>query len=200
MSQLYALSDDILSPDDIVLKDAEEILKSGIKIYQYRSKKYVKNEKVASELLAMCDKFGAKFVINDDIEFAKKIGAKCVHIGKDDASLKQARDLLGKDAFIGVSCYDDIELAIKAQENGADYVAFGAVFTSLTKPDTTMVSLETLKRAKEILNIPICAIGGINSSNINQISRLNIDYIAVVNAIYKPNSITQNIQNLISKM
>ncbi|QCD44572.1 thiamine phosphate synthase [Campylobacter mucosalis] len=196
MSEIYALSDDILSPDELILSHAEQILKSGIKLYQYRNKKAVKNEQIARELLSMCENFGAKFIINDDADFAYKIGAKCLHIGKGDSSLSYARRLLGDDAFIGVSCYDSLDLAIRAEQNGANYVAFGAVFPSLTKPNTTRVGLETLKKAKEILKIPVCAIGGIDTSNISQILALNIDYIAIVRAIYEPKSISENLLNL----
>ncbi|CAD7286309.1 thiamine phosphate synthase [Campylobacter suis] len=196
MSEIYALSDDILSPDEFIINHAREILKSGIKLYQYRCKKENKNEKIALELLSLCQEFGAKFIINDDVEFAKKIGANSVHIGKDDDSLIKAREILGKDAFIGVSCYDDLDLALKAEQNGASYVAFGAVFPSLTKPNTTSVSLETIKKAKQILKIPVCVIGGINASNIAQLIELKVDYIAIVRAIYEPNTITKNIENL----
>lgn len=159
MSEIYALSDDVLSPNDLIIAHAHEILKNGIKYYQYRCKTE-KNEQIAREILKLCNKFNAKFIVNDDIEFALKVGAKCVHIGKDDADLKYARSVLGNDAFIGVSCYNDLDLAIKMQENTADYVAFGAVYQSQTKPNTTKVSFETIKQAKEILKIPVCVIGG----------------------------------------
>lgn len=195
MSEIYALSDDVLSPNDLIIAHAHEILKNGIKYYQYRCKTE-KNEQIAREILKLCNKFNAKFIVNDDIEFALKVGAKCVHIGKDDADLKYARSVLGNDAFIGVSCYNDLDLAIKMQENTADYVAFGAVYPSQTKPNTTKVSFETIKQAKEILKIPVCVIGGINTQNIAQVASLGVDMIAIVNAIYKPESITKNILNL----
>lgn len=200
MSEIYALSDDALSPDDVILDHAEQILKSGVKFYQYRTKKHPKNEKIARELLSLCKNFQATFIVNDDVGFAKRIGTNAVHIGKDDGSLAYAREILGKNALIGVSCYDDISLAIKAQEQGADYVAFGAVFPSKTKLDTVQVGLETLKKAKQILSIPVCAIGGINSSNIAEISKLQIDYIAVVRALYEPFDIACNIKNLQSNI
>ncbi|MGG7072735.1 thiamine phosphate synthase [Campylobacter sp. 9BO] len=196
MSEIYALSDDILSPDELIINHAREILKSGVKLYQYRCKKENKNVKIAQELLSLCQKFGAKFIINDDVEFAKKIGTNAVHIGKDDDSLIKAHEILGKDAFVGVSCYNDLDLALKAEQNGASYAAFGAVFPSLTKPNTTSVSLEMIKKAKQILKIPVCVIGGINASNIAQLIELQVDYIAIVRAIYEPNTITKNIENL----
>ncbi|MBE2984758.1 thiamine phosphate synthase [Campylobacter sp. RM6883] len=196
MSEIYALSDDVLTPDETIVAQVDEILRFGVKYFQFRSKKAVKNQAVAREILSLCQKYNAKFIVNDDIYFAKSIGANAVHLGKDDADINKAREILGKDTFIGVSCYNDVNLAIKAQEDGASYVAFGSVFSSQTKPNAPRVSLETLKKAKEILNIPICAIGGINASNIDQIYDLDIDLIAVVTAIYRPNSITKNLKAL----
>ena len=196
MSQIYAISDDTLTPDATIISQATEILRNGVKFFQYRSKKPVKNEKIARKLLALCDDFEAKFIVNDDVKFAASIGAKCVHVGVDDMDISSAREILGDDAFIGVSCYNDLNLALKAQQNGASYVAFGSVFKSQTKPDAVICPLETIKQAKEILNIPICAIGGINASNIAQISALKIDLIAVINAIYHPKSISENLAQL----
>ncbi|WP_172200159.1 thiamine phosphate synthase [Campylobacter sp. RM16188] len=196
MAEIYAISDDILTPDDTILEQTREILECGIKHFQYRSKKAVKDENLVRKLLMLCDDFGAKFIINDDVAFAKKIGAKCVHIGKDDGDIKAVREILGKDAFIGVSCYNDVNLALKAQDAGASYVAFGSVFASLTKPTAARCSLETIMQAKEILDIPICAIGGINAQNIDRILALEIDLIAIISALYKPESISENYRNL----
>lgn len=195
MNRLYALSDDTLTPPDTLLASTQEILSCGVSIFQYRCKEQ-KDESLARELLYLCKRFGAKFVINDDLEFAVKIGANALHIGKDDATLAQARSELGKDAFIGVSCYNDLNLAINAEQNGASYVAFGAMFASPTKPNATSCDINILNQAKQILKIPVCAIGGINVANICQIAKTGVDYIAVVNALYKPHSIKQNIANL----
>ncbi|QKG28914.1 thiamine phosphate synthase [Campylobacter sp. RM16187] len=196
MSKIYAISDDILTPDETILKQAREILECGIKYFQYRSKKAYKNENLARELLSLCNDFKAKFIVNDDVAFAKQIGAKCVHIGKDDGDIKAVREILGKDVFIGVSCYNDINLAIKAQDEGASYVAFGSVFSSPTKPAAIRCSFETILQAKEILAIPICVIGGINAQNIDQILSLEVDLIAVISALYRPESISENYKNL----
>ena len=140
--------------------------------------------------------YGARFIVNDDVKFAAKIGANAVHIGKDDGGVKAARKILGGDAFIGVSCYDDLNLALKAQDDGASYAAFGALFASPTKPHAPLCKFETIMRAKEILRIPVCAIGGINAANIAQIAALNPDYIAVISALYRPASIKENLRNL----
>ena len=196
MAEIYAISDDILMPENLALEYAREILECGVKFFQFRSKKAVKNEKLASEILNLCEKFGAKFIVNDDVKFAKKIGAKAVHLGKEDEGIKEAFEILGEDAYVGVSCYNDISLAINAAKNGASYVAFGSVFTSLTKPNAPKCGLEVVKEAKQILNLPICVIGGINETNIGSLSHAKPDLIAIISAIYKDGNIKENIKNL----
>ena len=196
MAEIYAISDDILMPENLALKYTREILECGVKFFQFRSKKAVKNEKLASEILNLCEKFGAKFIVNDDVKFAKKIGAKAVHLGKDDENIKEAFEILGKDAYVGVSCYNHISLAINAAKNGASYVAFGSVFTSPTKPNAPKCDLEVAREAKQILNLPVCVIGGINETNIGSLSHAKPDLIAVISAIYKDGNIKENIKNL----
>lgn len=196
MAEIYAISDDILMPENLALEYTREILECGVKFFQFRSKKAVKNEKLASEILNLCEKFGAKFIVNDDVKFAKKIGAKAVHLGKDDEGIKEAFEILGKDAYVGVSCYNDINLAINAAKNGASYAAFGSVFTSPTKPNALKCDLEVVKEAKQILNLPVCVIGGINETNIGSLSHVKPDLIAVISAIYKDGNIKENIKNL----
>ena len=196
MAEIYAISDDILMPENLALEYTREILECGVKFFQFRSKKAVKNERLASEILNLCEKFGTKFIVNDDVKFAKKIGANAVHLGKDDEGIKEAFEILGKDAYVGVSCYNDISLAINAAKNGASYVAFGSVFTSLTKPNAPKCELEVVKEAKQILNLPVCVIGGINETNIGSLSHTKPDLIAVISAIYKDGNIKENIKNL----
>ena len=196
MAEIYAISDDILMPENLALDYTREILECGVKFFQFRSKKAVKNENLASEILNLCEKFGAKFIVNDDVKFAKKIGAKAVHLGKDDENIKEAFEILGKDAYVGVSCYNDINLAINAAKNGASYVAFGSVFTSPTKPNAPKCGLEVVKEAKQILNLPVCVIGGINETNIGSLPHVKPDLIAVISAIYKDGNIKENIKNL----
>ena len=196
MAEIYAISDDILMPENLALEYVREILECGVKFFQFRSKKAVKNEKLASEILNLCEKFGTKFIVNDDVKFAKKIGAKAVHLGKDDENIKETFEILGKNAYVGVSCYNDINLAINAAKNGASYVAFGSVFTSPTKPNAPKCGLEIVKEAKQILNLPVCVIGGINETNIGSLSHAKPDLIAVISAIYEDGNIKENIKNL----
>ena len=196
MAEIYAISDDLLMPENLALEYTREILECGVKFFQFRSKKAAKNERLASEILNLCEKFGTKFIVNDDVKFAKKIGAKAVHLGKDDENIKEAFEILGKNAYVGVSCYNDINLAINAAKNGASYVAFGSIFTSSTKPNAPKCGLEVVKEAKQILNLPVCVIGGINETNIGSLSHAKPDLIAVISAIYKDGNIKENIKNL----
>ena len=196
MAEIYAISDDLLKPENLALRYTREILECGVKFFQFRSKKAVKNERLASEILNLCEKFGTKFIINDDVKFAKKIGANAVHLGEEDEDIKEAFEILGKDAYVGVSCYNDINLAINAAKNGASYVAFGSVFASPTKPNAPRCDLEVVRQAKQILNLPVCVIGGINERNISSLSYANPDLIAIISAIYKDGNIKENIKNL----
>ena len=196
MAKIYAITDDVLTPENSVVEQTRELLECGVKFLQYRTKLEPKNECVAAALKELCERHGARFIINDDVKFAAKIGANAVHIGKDDGGVRAARKILGDDAFIGVSCYDDLNLALKAQDEGASYAAFGALFASPTKPHAPLCKFETIRRAKEILRIPVCVIGGINATNIAQIAALNPDYIAAISALYRPASIKENLRNL----
>ena len=196
MAKIYAITDDVLTPEKSILEQTRELLECGVKLLQYRTKLEPKNERVAVALKELCERYGARFIVNDEVKFAAEIGANAVHIGKDDGGVKAARKILGDDAFIGVSCYDDLNLALKAQDEGASYAAFGALFASPTKPNAPLCKFETIVRAKEILCIPVCVIGGINAANIAQIAALNPDYIAIISALYHPASIKENLQNL----
>lgn len=108
MSEIYALSDDFFTPEDVIVKSIHEILDNGVKFVQFRSKKKEKNEKIISELIRLCDDYHAYLIINDDALLARKLGAHGVHIGKDDGSIIKAREILGENKIIGVSCYDDL--------------------------------------------------------------------------------------------
>ena len=196
MSQIYALTDDKLTPNSTIFSQVREILDSGVKFVQYRSKSPLQDEKLISSLISLCEDFSANLIINDDANLAKKLGAHGVHIGKDDGEISQIRKFLGHDKIIGVTCYSDLERAKFAQNNGATYVGFGAMRVSKTKPNAPLCSAEVILKAKEILQIPLCVIGGINASNLAEILELKPDFIALVEAIYKPNSISQNISNL----
>lgn len=137
----------------------------------------------ASELKALCEEFGAPFIVNDDLPLAVAVGAAGVHLGREDAPLPEARARLGPDALIGVSCYDSLERGRAAAAQGADYLAFGSVFPSATKPEAVHCPLAMLTRART-LGVPVVAIGGITSDNGRAVIEAGADALAVITAVF----------------
>jgi thiamine-phosphate pyrophosphorylase len=126
---------------------------------------------------------GGVYIVNDDPLLAKAVGADGVHIGADDASLEAARELLGPERLIGVSCYDDFARAEQAVARGADYVAFGSFFASPTKPHARRADLSLLSRART-LGVPVVAIGGITAQNARMLVDAGADAVAVISDVF----------------
>ncbi len=173
------------------LDKAEQALLGGAKLIQYRdkSKHAEKRLRQAKALKQLCLQNHALLIINDDIELANLVQAHGVHLGKEDASIVQARQLLGAQSIIGISCYDQLDLALEAEKAGADYVAFGAFFASPTKPQAGTASLELLKSAKRQLHIPICGIGGITTKNAATLIAEGADMTAVISDLFASDDI-----------
>ncbi len=185
---LYAITDEHLISEQDFDRKVEQALQGGAKIIQYRDKSNntKKRQQQAHSLRQLCGKYNALCIINDDIQLAKTVNADGVHLGNNDDSLFSARETLGEDSIIGVSCYNDLSLAISAEKNGANYVAFGAIFPSSTKPNAPVAGLEIIAQAKEQLSLPICTIGGINHKNIQQVIQHGADMVAVISDIFAP--------------
>lgn len=193
---LYAITDELLTPPKTIVTQVEEALKGRIDILQYRNKTDSDEEveTICRDLLSLCRAYNVPFVIDDRPFLAQKIGADGLHIGKDDMPLAEAKAIFNK-GFIGVSCYGSVTKALEVQTDGGDYVAFGSFYPSPTKPHSGIVSMSVLERAKEALSIPICAIGGINVTNIHDIAVYKPDMISVISAVFDGN-ITRNITQL----
>lgn len=182
---LYAITDINLTPYDYIERSVAEAIKGGAKIIQLRDKDTSDEElyQVAKKIKKICRQNKAKFLLNDRVVLAKAINADGVHIGKDDTSFEVARDILGDKKIIGVSCYDDINLAKDAIKKGADYVAFGAFFHSSTKPNAKTANVDILKQGRK-LGVPVCAIGGINDENAFELVKNGADMLAVISALW----------------
>ena len=193
---LYAITDEQLTPDATVVNQVKEALDAGVKIMQYRNKTAEDGEVEALclELQELCTKNQATFIIDDRPELAQRIHADGIHIGKNDMSYKEARKIFSK-GIIGVSCYGSIRLAKEAQDEGADYVAFGSFFPSPTKPQSGIVSMSLIQKAKNALDVPVCVIGGISSNNIHEVAVHKPDMISVVSAIFS-GDIKRNVTHL----
>lgn len=184
LNGLYAITDG--SKGRVLFSKTEAALRGGARILQYRDKTTdtARRQQEAQQLLALCKQYDALFIVNDDVELAQQAGAHGVHVGKDDAALSAARTALGDDAIIGVSCYNRLELAQTAQDNGADYVAFGSMFASPTKPNAPRASLALLQEAQQTLHVPICTIGGITLDNAPQLIHNGAAMIAVISELF----------------
>ncbi|SFG93772.1 thiamine phosphate synthase [Neptunomonas qingdaonensis] len=191
---LYAITDNILMPDDqTLLSQVHAAILGGARVIQYRDKTSdtEKRYRQACLLNELCRKHQRTFLINDDVQLAQQCDAHGVHIGQKDSPLEEARQALGSSAIIGVTCHDQLSLATKAALACADYVAFGAFYPSKTKPDAKPAPLSLLTEAKSILSCPIVAIGGITVDNAPQTITAGADMIAVVHSLFAAESITQ---------
>ena len=197
---LYAITDELLTPYNLILDKVKEALSGGARIIQLRDKTHKDEEliSISLKLKDICEEFNCLFIVNDRVNLAKRVGAHGVHIGKDDISLKEARKELGNKAIIGVSCYNRLELATKYEKMGADYVAFGSFFPSPTKPDAVKAEMDLLKKAKRRLNVPICAIGGINRENAGLLVEKGADMVAVISGLWRCKDIQQRSKEISS--
>lgn len=180
---LYAITPE--NPDAAkLLAQVSEALKGGVSIVQYRSKapSFSVRSGLAKALASLCRKSGVPFVVNDDVEVAVASGADGVHLGRDDGDLAAARATL-KGKILGVSCYDSLATARAAVAAGADYIAFGSVFASPTKPSAVRAPLELFAQART-LGVPLVAIGGITLENAPLLLRAGADALAVISDLF----------------
>jgi len=182
---LYALTVETADTGHL-LRQVEAALAGGVAAVQYRDKSgdVARRHEQASELVALCRRFGAPLIVNDDLRLADLAGADGVHLGRDDGSLREARIILGPGKFIGASCYQSLDLARAAQAAGADYVAFGSFFASRTKPDAPRASLDLLRDAAPLIQVPLVAIGGITPANAPSLLDAGADSLAVLSALF----------------
>jgi thiamine-phosphate pyrophosphorylase len=181
MRGLYAITPDIAETGALVRK-VEQALEAGIAMLQYRNKIMSKDKRLlqAKELAPLARGYGVPFIVNDDVEIALVVGANGVHIGKDDGDLALARSkLAGK--ILGASCYDDLAKAKAAVRAGADYVAFGSVFASATKPQAVRAPLSLFQND---LGVPLCAIGGVTLENAPALIAAGASLLAVLSDLF----------------
>jgi thiamine-phosphate pyrophosphorylase len=182
---VYAITPETADTDRL-LTQVEAALAGGVAAVQYRDKSddVARRHEQASELVALCRRFKVPLIVNDDLRLADLCDADGVHLGRDDASLREARIILGKDKFIGTSCYQSLDLARAAQAAGADYVAFGSFFPSPTKPAAGRADVELLHEASLVIRIPIVAIGGITLDNAPALLDAGADSLAILSALF----------------
>jgi len=191
---LYAVTPD--EPNtQLLCSKVEAVLKGGARLLQYRNKTAEGNLRLqqASALLALCRSYNVPLIINNHLDLCAQIDADGLHLGATDCSLSAARRLVGPAKIIGASCYNQVDLAFKAQAEGASYVAFGACFPSETKPNAVKADLSLFQTK---LDIPKVAIGGISLENAKEVIEAGADAIAVINALYGAEDIQHQAEKL----
>lgn len=183
---LYVLTDARLGHGEQLASAVGRALDGGAGVVQFRDKSEDRRQRLADAeiLAALCQSRGALLIINDDVELALAVGAQGVHVGREDAPLRQARARLGERALIGVSCYDDLQRAHAAANEGASYVAFGSFYSSTVKPDAVRASPALLREARASLSVPIAAIGGITPANGAALVASGADMLAVITGVF----------------
>jgi thiamine-phosphate pyrophosphorylase len=180
------------------------MLRAGVAAVQYRDKNPDEKtrRRIAEQLHDLCQRHATPLIINDDVATALAVQAEGVHLGREDTGQDEARRCLPEGTLIGVSCYNDLPGAARAQAAGADYVAFGAVFPTRTKDKTVPASLELLTRARAELTIPVAAIGGITTENCRSVLAAGADLLAVISSVYladDPTSAVRRFNEIIFK-
>ena len=185
-----------------LLADTRAALEGGMTYVQMREKgdPMTEDELLAEALAlkALCEEYGVPFVIDDDVDLAKKCGADGVHVGQSDMACVEARKALGERKVVGVSA-QTVEQAVQAEKDGADYLGVGAVFPTGSKDDADDVSHDTVKAICEAVSIPVIAIGGISKDNVGQLAGLGLDGIAVISAIYAADDLKAATEDLKAK-
>lgn len=185
ISGLYAVTPDEQNTE-LLLAKVEAALRGGVNVLQYRNKRadHKLQTQQARAILPLCRQYQVPFIINDSIKLCLTLDADGVHLGADDGNLAEARARLGAGKILGASCYNRLELALAAAEAGADYAAFGACFASATKPNAVVAPLDLFRQARQLTNIPLVAIGGIDVENAALALEAGADAIAVVGALF----------------
>ena len=189
-SRLYVIVDKKVSGRRPIFNIVSKIKDLGADIIQLRDKESKKESilKEAYRLRKLLTNTQTLFIINDYIDIAKLVDSDGIHLGQNDLPLETARQLLGKDKIIGISCHN-LNQAIAAQKNGADYISIGPVFSTPTKPEYKAVGLDLIRKVKRAIHIPFFVIGGINENNINDILSQGIKRVAICRAICRAKDI-----------
>lgn len=183
---LYAITDSVFIPTTRFVETIEQAIMGGAQVIQYRDKSHdkVRQLEQAQAIHNLCQKYQIPFLINDNVALAQQVEADGVHLGNNDVEISTARILLGDDAIIGASCYNQMDLARQALEEGATYVAFGSFFNSATKPQAVHASVDLLREAREIFDCPLVAIGGITPDNGAELIAAGADCLAVIQGVF----------------
>ncbi len=194
---LYAVTDRMWTGEKTLYEQVEDALRGGVTCVQLREKELSEEEflKEAIEIKALCEKYNVPFFINDNVDIAIKCGADGIHVGQEDMEAGKVRSLVGEEMIIGVSVHT-VEEALEAVKNGADCLGVGAMFSTSTKLDAGVLSMQTLHDICHAVDIPVVAIGGLNKENISKLAGTGVDGVALVSAIFAAQDIEAECREL----
>ena len=194
---LYAVTDRAWLGDMTLYQQVELALKGGVTCVQLREKELSDEDFLAEaiEIGALCKKYGVPFFINDNVDVAVKCKADGIHVGQEDMAAAKVRERVGDDMMIGVSVHTVSE-ALEAVAAGADCLGVGAMFSTSTKADASVLPMDTLKDICDAVDIPVVAIGGIGKSNIDKLKGTGVDGVALVSAIFSAEDIENECREL----
>lgn len=194
---LYAVTDRAWTGKQSLYEQVEEALKGGITCLQLREKNLSDEEflKEAIQIKALCNKYKVPFFINDNVEVAIKCGADGIHVGQDDMAAGRVRELVGDKMMIGVSAHS-VKEAVEAVKNGADCLGVGAIFSTSTKKDASVLDLSVVSDICKAVSVPVVAIGGIKKDNISKLKGTGVDGVALVSAIFAADDIKAECEEL----
>lgn len=194
---LYVVTDRTWTGKQTLYEQTEAAVKGGAGMVQIREKELDADKfyAEAKEIKELCRIYNVPFIVNDDVELAKRIDADGVHVGQSDMDAAEVRRLIGNDKILGVSV-QTAEQAICAEKCGADYLGVGAIFSTSTKADADAVSIDTLKEICNSVKIPVVAIGGISVDNVSKLSGSGISGVAVISAVYAAENIEKAARDL----
>jgi thiamine-phosphate pyrophosphorylase len=195
---LYLVTSSELS-DMPTLEIIEQSLNAGCRLFQLREKTLSKNEykELAFQARTLADRHGALFIVNDYVDVAVDVRADGVHLGQDDMSVSDARKMLGDEFIIGVSTHN-IEEAIQAQAQGADYINIGPVFPTNTKPDAVSLGLDGIKKILPYVKVPFTFMGGIKLDNVDTLKAFRPAAVAVITGLTRSASLAVDISAFLS--
>lgn len=186
---LYAITDSRLLPGERLPQWVDAALAGGARLLQYRDKStdVALRREQAQRLKTLCDYYGAALIINDDLALAAELGVG-LHLGREDGSLREARQQLGRESIIGATCHASLEFAEQSAADGASYLAFGRFFQSVTKPGAPAATPVLLEQARKRYSLPLVAIGGVTLHNAPQLISAGADMLAVVHGLFGTDS------------
>lgn len=201
---LYGITDRYWLKGRPLIHDVQLALEGGVTMIQLREKNLDEESfyREAIEIKELCKKFHVPFIINDNVELAKKVDADGIHVGQNDMAAQDVRAIIGPDKILGVST-QTVEEALLAQKMGADYLGVGAVFPTGSKDDCWVLSHDLCREICSAVTIPVVAIGGINLGNISKLSGLGFSGISLISAIFGQSDIksaTMKLKEEVSKI